>query len=182
MAEKSDISTKERWVNAGYQLFGQIGTAALNVERLSMILGLSRSSFYHHFGEIEIFENHLLKHHIDRYETLKTHVDNCNSFDPELLALVTNFKDEVAFQRQLLINETIPRYQQCFNDAKAITEDKIYKLWSNNNKVQANSPERYSLFLTIRDFFLVHYNQSDEQEIRKILKDVQTLLHGHQIE
>jgi AcrR family transcriptional regulator len=182
LSKASESSTKEKWIKTGYQLFGQVGTAALNVERLSIILALSRSSFYHHFGEIEVFENHLFKHHVSRYQKLKIHLDNCQSFNPDLLTLISHWKDEMTFQRQLLINESTPRYLQCFNDAKTITENKAYKLWSADEKVDTSPTKNFNLFQTIRDFYLIHYDQADEEEIRTTITGIQTLLHGHQID
>ncbi len=54
------------WINAGYQIFAYEGPNGLKVERLAKAVGKNKSSFYHLFGDLEIFIDHLLKHHQHR--------------------------------------------------------------------------------------------------------------------
>jgi len=170
--------SKTKWLEAGYQLFGKMGTSSLNVERLSLIVGLNRSSFYHYFGEIEIFENHLFDMHIDRFKIVSDAIDACINFQPDLIKVMGTFKLELEFHRQLLINESVSRYRTCFDRAKALTEEKIFRLWTAQNQRHQESTKDYSLFQAIRDFYLLHYQQTDEKEINSVVGDIQLLLHG----
>ncbi len=165
-------------MDAGYDLFGKIGTAAFNVERLSMMVALSRSSFYHHFSDMEIYESELFNRHMEHYNLLSGRVDDCQTFDPDLLQVVNEFKGAMAFQRQLLINESSPRFKACFDSARVLIEDRVYDLWLEyvgNNKDRARG---FSLFETVRDYFLMHYDQNNDDDIKDTIQDIQLLLHG----
>lgn len=170
----------KRWVEAGYEYFGKIGPESLNVERLSMIVGLNRSSFYHHFGNVEVYTSHLCEHHIHRFKSLRHQINSCKNFNPDFLVLVSNFKNELAFHRQLLIHESVPQYKSCFDSAKKFTEEQIFRLWSLHNEVQLDSEKEFSLYSVIRDFFILHYNQSDKTELEKTLNDITVLFKGYE--
>ena len=165
------------WIEAGYRLFGQIGPEALNIERLSIIVGINRSSFYHYFGDISVFETQLLDHHIHRFKVLGEAISQCQNLDPDVIRVVTMFKEEMVFQRQLLIHESISRYKLCLNAARAYTEEKIFRLWSDYIKVQKKSTKEFSLYQTVRDYYLLHFDQSDEKEIQEVLQDIRILLN-----
>ncbi|MEM7514864.1 MAG: TetR/AcrR family transcriptional regulator, partial [Bacteroidota bacterium] len=53
----------EPWLKAGYDIFSQEGPGGLKVERLARIVGKSKSSFYHHFADLEIYTSFLLEYH-----------------------------------------------------------------------------------------------------------------------
>jgi AcrR family transcriptional regulator len=40
------------------------------VERLAKDVGISKSSFYHHFADVEVFVNQLLLYHLKRAEMI----------------------------------------------------------------------------------------------------------------
>ena len=171
-------NTKSKWIEAGYDLFGKIGVAAFNVERLSMIVSLSRSSFYHHFSDMEIYESELFDHHIKQYHQLSTQLEDCQTFDPDLLNLISSTPKVMAFQRQLLINEASPRFKACFDTARVLVEDRIYSLWLDYIGVKNEDPKEFSLFEAVRDYFLIHHDQSNDDDIQATIEDIQLLLHG----
>lgn len=165
---------KSKWLLAGYELFGEIGPEALNVEKLSNIVGLNRSSFYHYFGDIEIFESRLLEYHISRYENFYEIIKDYEKFELLFSDEVMQHKTELAFQRQLMINEAITRYKECSTKARQHTEEKTYELWTKFSKVDKDSDEEWKLFKAIRDFYFVRYGVKDEKP-----EDVLVLLHRY---
>lgn len=62
MASRSD------WLDAGLDILAADGAPALTIERLTERLGLTKGSFYHHFGGMAGFKTALLAH----YETHHT--------------------------------------------------------------------------------------------------------------
>lgn len=51
------------WVEAGYQLFAEHGPKGLKVEVIARHVKKSKSSFYHHFSDLEVFTEELLFFH-----------------------------------------------------------------------------------------------------------------------
>ncbi|MEQ9593420.1 MAG: TetR/AcrR family transcriptional regulator [Cyclobacteriaceae bacterium] len=177
MAEKGN---REKWIDSGYEYFGQMGPESLNVERLSMMVGLNRSSFYHYFSDVQIFESFLLEHHIDLFRELGQQLEHCQSFKPDLLNLLLSLKKQMAFHRQLLIHESVPRYKECFRKAKNFTENRTFELWSKQSHLAADRSEQKSLYKVIRDFYLMHYNQTEANDVHKVIDDIQSLFHDHE--
>ncbi len=171
---------REKWIDSGYEYFGQIGPASLNVERLSMIVGLNRSSFYHYFSDTQIFETFLLEQHVDLFRELGVQLEACEAFKPDLLNLLLSLKKQMAFHRQLLIHESVPRYKTCFMKAKSFTESRTFELWSKYNHLDGDRNDQLSLYTVIRDFYLVHYDQTDATEVSATLNNIHSLFHGHE--
>lgn len=176
---KNEIDNKQKWILAGYQFFGEIGPEAFNVEKLSNIVGLNRSSFYHYFGDMEVFESHLLRYHIGQYKYFYELIKDYNSFEKLFSEEVMQHKHELSFQRQLLVNVSIARYKNCSDEARKFTEEKTYQLWSEFSPLNSDSEEQKTLFRTVRDFFYIHYGQSSGNEGQKNPKDVLVLLHSY---
>ncbi|MCR9249363.1 MAG: TetR/AcrR family transcriptional regulator [bacterium] len=177
MAE--ELNNKEKWILTGYDLFGRIGPEALNVEKLSNIVGLNRSSFYHYFGDIAVFESHLLDYHISKYQMFHDIIKDYDKFEMLFEDDVMRHKEVLAFQRQLLINLSVPKYNECSLKARTYTEKKTYELWSAFNNVEKDSEEQWTLFRAIRDFYYIHYGQADGQTDKTDPKDVLVLLHSY---
>lgn len=174
MTKTSD--NRDRWIMAGYHLFGEIGAEALNVEKLSNIVGLRRSSFYHYFGDMELFESTLLAHHIERYRNFGDIIKDYEKFEELFTPEVYNHQDALAFQRQLMINQGISRYKKCSDDARKFTEQKTFELWSVFSKVKEESASEWILFRALRDFYFVNHGQNN---VPSDPKEVLVMLHKY---
>lgn len=174
-----ELNNKQKWILTGYQLFGEIGSEALNIEKLSNIVGLNRSSFYHYFGDLEIFETQLFDYHISRYEYFHDLIKDYDKFEMLFSEDVMKHKAELAFQRQLLINTSSPRYKQCSDKARKYTEEKTYQLWTEFGNLGQTSEEQWTLFRAIRDFYYIHYGQANKGNEKSDPKDVLVMLHSY---
>ncbi|MEO9966762.1 MAG: TetR/AcrR family transcriptional regulator [Reichenbachiella sp.] len=174
-----NIDNRQKWILTGYQLFGEMGPVALNVEKLSNIIGLNRSSFYHYFGDMEVFESQLLTYHISRYAFFYDLIKDYDQFDMLFEDEVMQHKDELAFQRQLLIHESVARYKSCSDEARKHTEAKTYELWSAFNQQSNDSTESWTLFRAVRDFYYIHHGQVKDGSVESNPRDVLVLLHSY---
>ena len=53
-------TTQRNWLNAGVRLLAEVGAAGLTIEALTAMLGVTKGSFYHHFGAFQDFKDALL--------------------------------------------------------------------------------------------------------------------------
>jgi AcrR family transcriptional regulator len=171
---KKEKGNKEKWIAHAYALFGEIGIEALNVEKLSILVGLSRSSFYYHFRDLNRFEEQLLTRHLENYQHFGTLIANYTKFDELFSEEVMVHKEALAFQRQLLVNRSVARYSECSKTAREYTEAKTFELWTQYKQVDPDSSEEWELFKSLRDFYFIHYGQSDQKP-----EDVLVLLHTY---
>lgn len=58
------------WILAGYELFAIDGPTGLKVEVISRKVNKSKSSFYHHFADLEVFTEYLLNYHMERAKAI----------------------------------------------------------------------------------------------------------------
>lgn len=170
------VDNKQRWILAGYELFGDIGPSALNVEKLSNILGLNRSSFYHYFGDMEVFESRLLAYHVERYEHFYQLMKDYDKFEQLFSQEIMQHKSELAFQRQLMINQSTTRYKQCSEDAREHTEEKTFQLWTAYSQPAGDEKTTWDIFRALRDFYYIHFgqkvseNETNPQDVLVILQ------------
>lgn len=63
------MADNQQWLDAGLTILEQDGSRALTIERLSGQVGLSKGSFYHHFGGMAGYKNALLAHYESAFTT-----------------------------------------------------------------------------------------------------------------
>lgn len=171
-----ESSNESKWITSGYGLFGDIGVMALNVEKLSNIVGLQRSSFYHYFGTMEAYEQALLNHHIERYKLIGDIIKDYLTIDDLFNDEVFAHQDALLFQRQLMINQSVSRYKQCSDDARKFTEEKTFELWSEFSETKDRTEEEWNLFRAVRDFYFINHGQ---QNVPQDPKEVIVMLHNY---
>ncbi|MDB5283602.1 MAG: regulatory protein TetR [Bacteroidota bacterium] len=112
---KSNI--EQPWIEAGYELFSKEGPGALKVDQMARRVGVSRSSFYHLFADLDVFQEKLLTYHLSRAQRAAQKVKMCKTMDPDFLLLIMDEKDYVLFNRQLRIHRHNPTFKAGFETA-----------------------------------------------------------------
>jgi AcrR family transcriptional regulator len=92
------------WLQAGYELFAAGGPAGLKIEVLAKQVGISKSSFYHHFADLEIFRDLLLAYHVRQAHRLAEKEAACACINPALITVLVAHKTDLLFQRQLRVH------------------------------------------------------------------------------
>ena len=59
----NSVNMKDKWLEEGYKQFAASGPDKLSINKISKAIGSSRASFYHHFGDTEVFIDELLTMH-----------------------------------------------------------------------------------------------------------------------
>lgn len=143
------------WLEAGYRIFARGGPAALKVEVLARESGVSKSSFYHLFADLQFFEGRLLELHLHKSEQIRLEALQCRSIDPDLLELLVRAKIDILFDRQLRVNRQHNHYRRCFEEANAGILVAFSSVWAEALGL-GKQPEaaRLSLQLTVDNFYL----------------------------
>ena len=85
------------WIIKGYQVFASEGPQGLKIERLSKSIGKNKSSFYHHFADLEVFIQMLLQYHLKQAEILAIKESNCKTIE-EFIQLIIEYKTDLLFK------------------------------------------------------------------------------------
>jgi AcrR family transcriptional regulator len=149
------MSNKLAWLNHGYQLFGQEGPNGLKIERISREIGVNKSSFYHHFADLDLFTEELLHLHEQKGQLIVQRFMQCQRIDPDLIHLLIEIKADVLFQRQLRIHRHRSDFARCIEIVHAPIEEGLLMIWC--EALELNNHERLGnmlLKLTVENFYL----------------------------
>jgi AcrR family transcriptional regulator len=143
------------WILLGYDIVAKEGFTALKVEQIAKKVNKSKSSFYHHFADIEIFTEQLLEYHLERAEQIEKKIKLCQKLVPDLLNLFVEIKLDLLFNRQLRINRDNLTFTQCFEKANAPIITAIFNIWSDDIGLTNRADlSQMVLNLTIENFYL----------------------------
>jgi AcrR family transcriptional regulator len=156
---KSD--NKAIWIKTGYEIFACEGVAGLKVEPLARKVGKSKSSFYHHFADIEIFTDHLLKNHIRQSCIIAEKEQNAKSIEPELIDILVEHKTDLLFNRQLRIHKEKKDYGDTLEQSTKIIGNAFVLLWVKELGLAMTQNQLEGIFtLAIDNFYLQITNEN----------------------
>jgi AcrR family transcriptional regulator len=146
---------KQLWLEKGYDAFAIAGKGALKIEALAQQVGISKSSFYHHFADLDVFMEQLLAMHLKRASTLATKERNARSIDPELIDILKEHKTDLLFSRQLKVHRDEPGYQVVLRQTQQLIGNDFVKLWARELQWKGPMPQLEVLFsLALENFYL----------------------------
>jgi len=152
---KDRMALKEKWLEGGYEEFAQDGPENLSINQIAKKIGASRSSFYHHFAEIDLFIDELLAQHWKICQEFnEAGKENCKNLIPDLYDLLAQFPIPLQFSRQLFRYRHIPRYNFVFVKAYQASSDAfILNLFAKHLDLDQPQSELNHLFLTLGEAY-----------------------------
>lgn len=146
---------EQPWILSGYTLFAKEGPKGLTVEGLARRVGKSKSSFYHHFADLEIFTELLLDYHLGQISGIAEQERQCRNVVPDLVNLLLTIKENLLFDRQLRIHRSIPAFKQCFDRSTGEVGNAISDIFADMLGLTHNSNlARMVLTLSLENFYL----------------------------
>ncbi len=150
MTEKEEI-----WIIKGYETFAFFGENGLKVEQLAKSVGISKSSFYHHFADLDIFVEKLLLHHLEKSKVIAEKEKYAKTINPELINILLEHKTDLLFNRQLRINSNKSNYKDTLLKSNSIIGKDFISLWLTDTKLNIIQKQAEGLFeLALENFFL----------------------------
>jgi AcrR family transcriptional regulator len=146
-------SSYQSWIDIGYESFAQSGPEGIKVEVMARKSGVSKSSFYHYFGDHEIFMETLLDEHFYAAERLAAEARQCKTFVPGFVDLVMKHKPVVQFQRHLRVNRENLDFQFAYQRAGDMVKNEILGVWAEFIGVAPDMDMANSLYVVISDLF-----------------------------
>lgn len=147
--------SKEVWINAGYEIFAHKGHGGLKIEPLARKVGKSKSSFYHHFADLEVFIDVLLQRHIQQSYLMADKEQKASTVDPELIHILVEHKHDLLFNRQLRINQNIKAYADVLIRSNKIVGDVFVYVWVKDLNLTLSQKQLEGIFtLALENFYL----------------------------
>ena len=142
---------KEQWLEQGYAHFAKAGPENLSINQIGREIGASRSSFYHHFGDIPFFIDELLAVHWETCQVFNLEAArNCRQLFPELYQLLASYPLALQFHLQLFRRRNIPSFNYIFiksyeQGARAFA----LKLFADHLQWKMDKKELYHLWMAL---------------------------------
>lgn len=174
---KSNI--EQPWIEAGYELFSNEGPVGLKVDKIARKVGISRSSFYHLFADLNVFEEKLLVYHTGRAQQAAEKVKSCKTIDPDLLLKIVEEKEYVLFNRQLRIHRDNPAYRTGFENAIAVVSKELIATWAAMLDLQHKPDVARTLFKMTADllFHRMTTENINYEWLKIFLKEITLLVN-----
>jgi AcrR family transcriptional regulator len=170
---------QQPWIEKGYQVFAYQGPVGLKIERLAKGIGKNKSSFYHHFADLEIFTGILLKYHLEQAQIMAEKESKCASLE-ELIEIILEHKIDLLFNRQLRIHRENADFANCFEKTNQITSREIIPIWSEILNLQENSfLAGLVLKLSLENFFLQITDETlNHKWLNNYFQELQSLIRA----
>lgn len=169
---------RQQWIDGGYALFAEHGPSGLKVEVLARRVGRSKSGFYHHFADVEVFREVLLQEHVERSRRIAERERACARLVPDLLELLVDVQEDLYFQRQLRIHRADPAYRACFERASAATAPAMGAIWAAGLGLEERSALAHMVLeLVLDNFYLrIHPGTMDYAWLLAYVQEVQAMV------
>lgn len=149
------MDNKEVWIKEGYEVFSTYGPTGIKIEPLAKRVGKSKSSFYHHFADMEIFIDHLLEYHIQQSKIMAQKEQQAENIDPELIQILVAHKIDLLFNRQLKINQHIKSFSLALEKSNSLVGNTFITVWVKDLDLNLSPKQIEGIFsLALENFFL----------------------------
>jgi AcrR family transcriptional regulator len=143
------------WIKAGYEIFALAGRNGLKVEPLAKKVGKSKSSFYHHYVDLDLFMEHLLQYHLVQAHIMANKEHQAKNIDPELINILVEHKIDLLFNRQLRIHQNIKSFSETLNQSNYIVGNAFVTIWAKELNLPLSPKQIEGIFtLALENFFL----------------------------
>jgi len=173
---------REIWIKTGYEIFALQGETGLKIETLAKKVGISKSSFYHHFADLEVFMEFLLKHHLSQSQILAEKEKKAKSIDPELIHVLVEHKTDLLFNRQLRFHQNNKTYKQVIFETNRMVGHEFIDVWAKDAQLILTQKQLEGLYeLALENFYLqinsenIHYQWLSDffKNLNQIAKNFQ---------
>lgn len=155
---------KEKWLEGGYAEFAKVGPELISINNIAKDIGASRSSFYHHFAEIDLFVDELLGLHWEIFrEYNKAGKESCKNLIPDLYDLLAAYPLPLQFSWQLFRNRHIARFNYVFAKTYEVSSKTFtLDLFAKHIHLPLPNEDLNSLFLTLCEAW---YSRLDPKDL-----------------
>ena len=179
---------KKAWIETGYQYFARNGPEKLKIKDIAHEAGVSRTTFYHFFTDLQDLIDHLLEYHREIAEQYFTEQKKCKTYDPDLFRLAEAFQIGICFHQQLLLHKENPIYYLTYQVLNKISNEIIYPLWAEYFGYHGNSFVGKEIHLMLLDIWYLNIKPEDisydslRNNAKEIKRQVELFANSHHLQ
>lgn len=157
----NSTSQKQLWIETGYQHFAAFGPRGMNMKNISGDAGVSRTTFYHFFADMDDLVDHLLEHHRALSKEHFAELEKCQTYNPDVFKVVEAYRTGIFFHRQLLLNKEVPKFHLTYQVLNKMGTEIIYPHWAKYFGYEGNSIVGKEIHMMLLDIWYLHLKESD---------------------
>ena len=156
-------SSRDKWLNEGYRQFAEFGPNKISINHISKVLDVSRASFYHYFGDIDLFIDELLALHWTICEQFNREGRrNCKRLIPDLYLELGKYTLPLKFNLQLFHHRSTPAYNYLFiKSYKSAANAFALKLFTELMGTDHNEDQLRELWFTLGEAWYARLDPND---------------------
>ena len=164
--------TSPKWLETAYQLFAHEGPGGIHIERIARLLNLNKSSFYHHFGTLEVFYDALVQYHYQRIDHAMKDLQTSQNLDPDYIEQALKHKVTFMCQAQLVRNKNNPLFAIAVIKVNQKIDQSVIHLWQKHLQI-SNTDLALKYLSFIRDTFYarVSFDNFNYSFLQGLIKD-----------
>lgn len=154
---------KEQWLEHGYAHFAKVGPEHLSINQIGKEIGASRSSFYHHFGDLEFFIDELLAIHWEICREFdKSGKKHCKKLIPDLYRELAKHPVSMQFHIQLFHHRNRPNFNYLFlKSYESSAKSFALKLFAAHLDLNLAEKGLYNLWLALGEAWYSRLDPND---------------------
>ncbi len=169
---------KQAWIEKGYTLVAEKGFKSLSINVICRMMDKSKSSFYHYFGDLEMFEEDLVKYHLERAHGFAASIDNCHRADPNFIAVLLDHKLDIFFYKAFRMQGRGPIFDHYHQKIFDLYEGAILEKWAVHfdleNKMMLLA--QFNKFLSEHFILSISFDNYTHDWVKNYLKEVSELV------
>jgi AcrR family transcriptional regulator len=158
---KESLSQKGKWIKTGYRHFANFGPQELSIKSIAQDAGVSRTTFYHFFADMDDYIGQLLEYHQEVAEEHFMRLRLCKTYEPDVFKVVIDFREEIFFHRQLLLHKENPIFFQTYQMLNQRSNEIIYPLWAEYFQYNGDEARGKEIHLMLLDLWYLEMNEND---------------------
>mgnify|MGYP001796156014 CR=1 FL=1 len=171
------------WIVKSYYLVAEQGVDSLSVNLIARTVGKSKSSFYHYFGDLEMFKVALLDHHLRQSENFAAEINNCEHVFPDIINTFISRKIDLLFHKQMRVKRKDPIYKPYIEKTYKLVENAAMDLWTAHFGLDNQKLFSRKLFEFVSEHFLfsMTIDNFDAEWLTEYLQKIGELLYDMRV-
>lgn len=163
MKTTPSTSSRDKWLNEGYRQFAEFGPDNFSINQISKEIGASRASFYHHFGDSEVFTDELLALHWEICTKFNQDaVVRCQELVPDLYNELAKHPLALKFNIQLFHHRNVPGFNYIFSRSfRSSAEAFALRLFAKHLDFKVRKGELLNLWITLGEAWYSRLDPDD---------------------
>jgi len=146
-------TTRQIWIDTGYDLFAKEGLEGIQVERLARITDLNKSGYYHYFGDRETYLEKLMDHHLQIATYMANDLKQVQQLDPHFIEVLIKYTTPVMAHNQLVRNRHDKLLISTYNKVNDIVDPIVSQLFADFIGFKDHLEFSTKYYYQIRDTF-----------------------------